>query len=150
MYGRRCNIAEKAFTFNLNGVTVGLCEGATADNLLVDYGTSKIESAWVGKEAIAPYFINLTDCVIDLETVKPASNINVFNLSVNGINTNYMSNNITVYGGEIKAENLENINFVTEAHNSSSLSPSGAGFHCVFGERAIFGPFNIVLITKSF
>ena len=116
------SLAEKPFTFNLEGVTIGLCEGATTDNLLVSYGTSKIESAWVGKEAIAPYFINLNDCIIDLETVKPASSITLFDISPNANTHNYISNNITVFGGEIKANSVADINFVTESQNGSTLT----------------------------
>ncbi len=116
------SLAEKPFTFNLDGVTIGLCEGATTDNLLVSYGTSKIESAWVGKEAIAPYFINLNDCIIDLETVKPASSITLFDVSPNANVHNYISNDITVYGGEIKADSFADINFVTESQNGSMLT----------------------------
>ncbi|MBE6537344.1 MAG: sialate O-acetylesterase [Ruminococcaceae bacterium] len=113
---------KKLFTFNLENLTLGLCEGATATDFLVSYGTSKIESAWVGNEKISPYFFNLKDCVIDLETVKPTSSINIFNISTDVANGNYMSNNINVYGCEFKADSLENINFVTEGNNGSSLT----------------------------
>ena len=133
------SLADKPFTFNLVGVTIGLCEGATANNLLVSYGTSKIESVWAGKEAIAPYFLNLTDCVIDLETVKPVSSINLFNISPNASVTNYMSNTVTVNGCEIKADTLDNINFVTEAQNGSSLT---------FGKTAD-GNYTSLTLSKS-
>ena len=115
-------IDNKLFTFNLENLTLGLSEGATATDFLVSYGTSKIESAWVGNEKIAPYFFNLTNCVIDLETVNPTSSINLFNISTDVANGNYMSTNINVYGCEFKADSLENINFVTEGNNGSSLT----------------------------
>ena len=115
------SIENKKFTINLEDLTLGLAEGASATDFLVNYGTSKIEDMWAGNEKNAPYFFNITDCIIDLETVKPAANINLFNLSPNASGTNYISNTITVNGCEIKAESLENINFVTEAQNGSSL-----------------------------
>ena len=116
------SLADKLFTINLNSVKIGLCEGATTNNLLVNYGTSKIESVWEGKGVISPYFFNLTDCVIDLDTVKPTTDINIFNLSTDMANKNHMSNTVKVYGCEIKAESLDNINFVTTTGNGSSLT----------------------------
>jgi len=115
------SIENKKFTVNLENLTLGLAEGASASNFFVDYGTSKIEDAWVGNEKIAPYFFNLTNCVIDLATVKPVSNINIFNLSPNASETNYMSTTVSVNGCEIKAESLDNITFATESQNGSSL-----------------------------
>ncbi|MBR2650974.1 MAG: hypothetical protein IKD45_04870, partial [Clostridia bacterium] len=112
----------KLFTLNLENMTLGLCEGANASSFLIDYGTSNIENAWVGNERIAPFFFNLTDCVIDLETVAPVSDIDLFNISPNAGVTNYISSTVTVNGCKIKCNSVDNINFVTEAQNTSSVT----------------------------
>ncbi|MBQ3015174.1 MAG: hypothetical protein IJD79_00180, partial [Clostridia bacterium] len=115
-------IDGKLFTFNLENLTLGLCEGANVTSFLIDYGTSNIENAWVGNEKIAPFFFNLTDCVIDLETVAPVSDISLFNISPNASVKNYISSTVTVNGCEIKCKSVDNINFVTEAQNASSVT----------------------------
>ncbi|MBQ8290018.1 MAG: hypothetical protein IJY01_04020 [Clostridia bacterium] len=116
------SIVNKKFYLNLENVTLGLCEGGTTDNLLVTYDTSKIESIWQGKEEDAPYFMNLTDCTIDISTNAPSGNITLFNINISAEETQYMSNNITVNGGKILANTTEGLTVVTEATNNSCFT----------------------------
>ena len=93
------SLANKLFTINMNGVTVGLKEGATTTSLLFAYDFAKSAGKEDYDKDIAPFAFNLKDCVLDLDTVQPEEDMIIFDLDSD---YNYIRNTVTVVGGTIK------------------------------------------------
>ena len=110
------SLSNKLFTINVSGVTFGLKDGATASSLMFAYNNGKTAGSDEHDKDIAPFFFNFTDCVFDLDTVKPAGNMLVFDIDSS---SNYLKNTVKVYGCEIKADGASIVNSGT---NDSTLT----------------------------
>ncbi len=119
------SLLNKHFTVNLNRLTLGLKEGATTGALLFSYGNARTTGSQTHDKDIAPFYFNISDCVIDLSTVPASGAISIFDVSSeylkNGSTlTNYISNTVTVCGGEIRASDVSSVTLVSDVVSSGS------------------------------
>ncbi|MBQ2737700.1 MAG: hypothetical protein IJF38_03345, partial [Clostridia bacterium] len=117
------NLSGKLFTFNLNKVTLGFVDGASAKTLMFAYENAKSLGSWSASDIVAPFEFNLTDCLIDLDGEGSASGLTVFDLNClykNGT-LNCIKNTVTVSGGEIRFNGGE-VKIVDGSANGSALT----------------------------
>ena len=95
------SIAKKYYTFNLEGVKVGLSKGATLTNLLV---TTNKASTTTG---VAPFFINFNDCEFDLVTNSNGKTVKLFNNDASA--DKYVSCDMRINGGIIKVSSADKV-----------------------------------------
>lgn len=102
------DVADKEFTHTFEDVTIQLAEGATVSNLFTFAQNASTPTA------TSKAFVNIKDIKIDLETVKPAGAMTLFNAGSQYITTQY-----EITGSEIYADSMANIIVSTVADGSS-------------------------------
>lgn len=113
-------IAKKKFTVNFDGVKFGLTKGATLTNLLITTGKQTDTPG-----ADAPFFITFNDCEYDLVTNSNGKTVTLFNNNASA--AKYVSCNLKINGGTVKANNASLVKFWTLDTTGTSTVAFGCG-----------------------
>ena len=112
------SISDKIFTFNFDGVTFSLMEGATVSEMMINVSNAGSSDAF-DAGSTAPYFFNFNSCKFDIRN-NTKSSFTIFDTATT--EASKITAEFKVTGGEIIANGMQGVKiFTADGTNGSGI-----------------------------